>query len=101
MIVLSSFEWNQHDRSTAILRNLRSAATNRDEYEPHDVVDDEAAIQADLVEERLEAIDAALHRLVSGRYGVCASCGTAVADQRLKALPTTVLCRSCASEASG
>ena len=42
-------------------------------------------------------IRAALNRIESGRYGVCASCGRAIGASRLTAVPTAVTCRSCAS----
>src|SRR3954464_13481263 len=37
----------------------------------------------------LHEVDAALGRLDDGTYGVCASCGGAIAPERLEALPTT------------
>jgi len=45
----------------------------------------------------LAAIEAALKRIEKGRYGVCESCGTAISDARLKALPWARLCISCAN----
>ena len=41
-------------------------------------------------------IDAALARLAAGTYGVCDSCSRPVSAARLKALPTTLHCISCA-----
>jgi hypothetical protein len=46
---------------------LRVAATSRRDYEPHDVTDDEAAVQADAIERRLTSIDEALGRIDFGR----------------------------------
>lgn len=43
----------------------------------------------------LQDVDAALGRLDAGTYGVCASCGGAIAPERLEALPTTTQCVSC------
>jgi RNA polymerase-binding protein DksA len=40
----------------------------------------------------IEAIDRALQRIADGRYGVCAVCGEAIDDQRLRALPTAETC---------
>lgn len=41
-------------------------------------------------------IEAALSRIAIGDYGICARCGTAIAPERLDALPWTPLCRDCA-----
>ena len=57
---------------------LRAAATSRCDFEPHDVSDDEAAIQADLVEQHLIALDGALSRLDTGAYGRCAACASPI-----------------------
>jgi RNA polymerase-binding transcription factor DksA len=76
---------------------LRVAATSRRDYEPHDVTDDEAAIQADSIEGRLAAMDEALERIDSGGYGTCLVCGSRIADERFEALPATAFCRRCVS----
>ncbi len=52
------------------------------EYEP-------VLEQADAV---LDEVDAALVRLADGVYGVCASCGERIADERLAAAPTARTC---------
>lgn len=44
----------------------------------------------------IRQIDAALSRIAAGDYGICARCGTAIAPERLDALPWTPLCRHCA-----
>lgn len=103
MKVFSSFEWRQQGRLLAerhrlraLLEDLRSAATSRSDYEPHDVTDDEAAIQADVVEGRLAAIDTGLERIDAGDYGRCQTCGAVIAEARLDALPAAAVCRECA-----
>jgi RNA polymerase-binding transcription factor DksA len=108
MRVQTPFEWNQQsrlleqrDRSHRLRRDLREAATSRSEYEPHDVVDDEAAIQADVLDAKLEAIEVALERIESGSYGSCTSCNGEIGEQRLTALPTATTCKSCAAKANG
>jgi RNA polymerase-binding transcription factor DksA len=83
------------DRLRDLLGRLRSAATDRAEYEPHDVTDDEAALQADAIETRLEAVEAALDRIDSGEYGLCRACGSGIAKERLDAVPATDRCRAC------
>ena len=104
MRVASQFEWrqqslliDQRDRSVRLLEKLRVAATSRHDYEPHDITDDEAAIQADAIEDRLVAIDTALNRIDSGTYGSCLTCGSTIAQNRLEALPTAASCRDCAA----
>jgi DnaK suppressor protein len=42
-----------------------------------------------------QQIDDALARMADGSYGVCDSCGLEIADERLRALPFTRLCRDC------
>jgi len=103
MSVLSTPEWRQQSlllderkRLQDLVEYLRAAATSRGDYEPHDVTDDEAAMQADVIEARIAGIDGALERMESGGYGLCRDCGAAIAKARLDALPTTMVCRACA-----
>ena len=104
MRVSTRFEWqqqsrilNERDRLRRLHTDLREAATSRRDYEPHDITDDEAAIQADAIENRLAAADKALERIDAGRYGVCVQCGTHVSRERLEALPSVPRCLPCAS----
>jgi DnaK suppressor protein len=46
----------------------------------------------------LQDIDDALAKLESGKYGACESCGDAIAEARLEAMPTAKLCITCASK---
>ena len=48
----------------------------------------------------LENIVAALHRLDTGRYGACTSCGKHIAVARLRVLPEVAVCTRCAASAS-
>ena len=43
----------------------------------------------------LAAVNAALQRITSGTYGVCTSCGTHIAPQRLAAAPQAARCMPC------
>jgi RNA polymerase-binding transcription factor DksA len=45
----------------------------------------------------VEDIDAAIHRMDTGRYGVCERCGKKIAMARLEALPFAALCIECKS----
>ena len=44
------------------------------------------------VEAELSDVDRALERLDQGTYGRCDACGTAIADERLAAMPATRFC---------
>jgi RNA polymerase-binding transcription factor DksA len=48
----------------------------------------------------LSQIARAIDRMERGVYGVCASCGEAIPVERLRAVPYTDLCLSCAEERS-
>jgi RNA polymerase-binding transcription factor DksA len=103
MRVMSTFEWQRHsqllelrDHLQEMMVGLRSAAMSRGDYEPHDVSDDEAALQADVIEARIARVDGAIGRLQSGAYGVCQDCAAPISAARLEALPATPVCRDCA-----
>lgn len=95
MRVYSDLEWRQkyrllddRDRLKGLLDELRASATSRP--------DDEHATKFDAIEDRLAAIDEALDRIKLGGYGVCLTCGSPIADERLEALSATAVCRGCA-----
>ena len=46
--------------------------------------------------DEIRAIDAAIARIDNGTYGICGKCGEAISPERLEAVPTTALCRTCA-----
>lgn len=50
---------------------------------------------------QLELVDAALARLDDGSYGACLSCGQAIAEARLEAIPWAALCIDCQRAARG
>jgi DnaK suppressor protein len=52
-------------------------------------------ILSDRERAKSQQIDDALARMSDGSYGVCDSCGLEIADERLRALPFTRLCRDC------
>ena len=43
-------------------------------------------------ETMLDEVDTALGRLVDGSYGMCATCGERIDDERLAEIPTTGSC---------
>jgi RNA polymerase-binding protein DksA len=56
------------------------------------------ALDQELAQE-LKKIDRALARIDAGTYLDCESCGKPIGAERMAALPTSVLCIDCASEA--
>ena len=51
-------------------------------------------------EHRLEELEKAFTRMEAGRYGICETCATGIAPDRLEALPETRFCRDCAGSRS-
>jgi DnaK suppressor protein len=43
-------------------------------------------------------IDAALQRLVDGKYGICETCGKKIRAARLRVLPATRFCKHCSDQ---
>lgn len=98
-----------HGLLSAKLVELTERA-RRIEADLREPLDDDSAEQATAREddESLDAIERsvlaeishvrdALARLANGRYGVCLSCGGAIASARLDAMPEAALCIACAS----
>ena len=53
---------------------------------------------ANLEDRRLDAIDEALERLISGTYGRCMDCKQPISERRLSAIPDTKLCVHCQTQ---
>ena len=45
----------------------------------------------------IRQIEAALARIAAGTYGICGSCGAAIAEDRLDLVPSAPLCHDCAT----
>lgn len=58
----------------------------------------EAEALASKLRESLTEVDRALHKIESGTYGTCESCGGPIAPARLEAMPATRYCIDCASK---
>ncbi len=50
-------------------------------------------------EQHLALVEAALHRLDDGTFGICRRCGGPIADERLEALPWAADCIDCQRQA--
>jgi DnaK suppressor protein len=46
----------------------------------------------------VQEIDAALQRLVDGKYGICETCGKRIRAARLRVLPATRFCMNCSDQ---
>ncbi|MCR5732013.1 MAG: TraR/DksA C4-type zinc finger protein [Sphaerochaetaceae bacterium] len=44
---------------------------------------------------RLTAVENALKRISENKYGICLKCGKKIPEERLRALPSAVLCIAC------
>jgi DnaK suppressor protein len=84
------------------LAEAAGAAGTDDEHDPEGATlafeRQHAAALLDASREQLAAIDAALQRLETGRYGICERCGQPIGEERLAARPTAVTCISCAAK---
>jgi len=47
------------------------------------------------LETKLHRVEAALHRLAQGCYGLCLECGSPITPERLAVIPYTELCYGC------
>ncbi len=66
------------------------------EFDP--VVEEEKealATKCNYFRRRLKSVRESLSRLRSGRFGICDSCGEAISEKRLIALPTASFCLEC------
>lgn len=80
----------ESDLEQPVSEDLEEQATEREDDE---VLEDLGAAGA----REIRMIEAALDRIANGSYGVCASCGEPIAEERLDAVPATPLCADCAA----
>jgi len=92
------------EREFADLAEAAGAAGADDEHDPEGATlafeRQHAAALLDAAREQLAAIDAALQRLETGRYGTCERCGQPIGEERLAARPAAVTCIRCAARTS-
>jgi RNA polymerase-binding protein DksA len=91
------------EREFADLAAAAAAAGTDDEHDPEGATlafeRQHAAALLDATRAQLAAIDAALQRLETGRYGICERCGQPIGEDRLAARPAAVTCIRCAATA--
>jgi DnaK suppressor protein len=92
------------DLEAEVLGRVRGLRTFPAESEPvkdtgeaalEDVTRDLEVALVERAFETLKRIDEALARLDEGLYGICERCRSAIADERLRALPFAALCQKC------
>jgi RNA polymerase-binding transcription factor DksA len=52
----------------------------------------------DMTRDEVRRIRAAMGRIANGTYGTCMTCGRAIGEERLAAIPSTLTCLACATE---
>ena len=112
--ISDTFGQQLRERRAELLEQIsaqRGGAIGRAEAagDPHDVQSGDraqAGAERDLAMaidghevEELAAIDAALQRIASGDYGICAACGVDIPTARLHANPTALRCVNCQEKA--
>ncbi|HZU12599.1 MAG TPA: TraR/DksA C4-type zinc finger protein [Chloroflexota bacterium] len=78
------------DESDAIDQHPADAASELFEREKN------MTVQATL-EQSLQDVNSALHKIEDGTYGVCESCGKPIPEKRLRAMPEALHCIECRS----
>jgi RNA polymerase-binding transcription factor DksA len=92
------------ERLDRLIRQLQEIEEELDSHQSRDWSELAQEREADEVLERqgsagkaeIAAIRAALGRIETGSYGICAKCGDDIAPERLDLLPHTPLCAACA-----
>lgn len=97
------------EQKKEILESLASQSDDMKELVKTVESGDEADVASDVIDrtlltslgsqdaKRLQLIENALERIYQGKYGRCLKCGKEIPEQRLEALPYSLMCISCAS----
>jgi DnaK suppressor protein len=87
---------NVDERALGEARDLEGGAGTDSADTATDLVEEEVAEALEHnVRSQLFQVERALHRLDSGRYGICEECGQQIDPARLKALPSAQNCLEC------
>ena len=98
--ILRSLRDGLQEERRVLVRGIDSAAQSIAEDRPIELEEHPQRQRDALTEQnvdetenaRIASIDAALARIDSGQYGICTRCGNEIADERLRAEPTAMLC---------
>ena len=80
----------QHQQEP-VEKDFAEQAVQRENEEVLNALDDEARLT-------LMQINAALHRMNTGEYGICQDCGIEIPAERLKVVPYAEYCIKCAEQ---
>ena len=85
------------DQAVRLRADIAEPMSADSEEQAVEAEDDETLLaQETMVMERIAAVRAAIARVDEGHYGICLSCGEAIAPARLKVLPEASQCIVCA-----
>ncbi len=87
---LEAIEADRRRANGGLPADFEDQATQRENDETLDALDDRGR-------QALAAVDAALDRIDAGTYGDCAVCGGRIPDDRLRAEPAAPSCIECAA----
>lgn len=104
MINVSAMKALLEARKDELDKRLHKLEASLDAPAPKDAEDCASERQGDEVREDLglaglaemRQIDAALHRIKDGTFGICVNCGADISEARLLAVPHATRCRLCA-----
>ncbi len=96
----------QHRELTRAIDKIEREIRTLPDYERADVIDDasgNSSVDALFTTNsyhhiRLRRVEAALDRIVTGDFGICAGCGKPISLKRLRALPWANTCIDCQQE---
>lgn len=80
-----------HHKNEPVEKDFAEQATQRENDDVLNALSEEA-------KQIVRQVNAALHRIESGDYGICTKCGAEISEGRLEIVPYTALCIKCAEE---
>jgi DnaK suppressor protein len=88
---INAIDKDIHHREHAVEKDFSEQVTQRENDEVLSALDHEARII-------VQQIDKALLGIRENTYGTCCSCGDAISEKRLQAVPYVTLCIDCADQ---
>ena len=85
---IKAIDADVHHKNESVEKDFAEQATQRENDEVLNAIDEEA-------QQSIQLIDAALTRIKEGSYEICASCGIKIPDERVSALSYVTTCVSC------